>query len=66
MAEISKGWLNTTQAAHYLGVSKRSLMTALELRKRNIKNLDLVIKCYGNRTLIKISSLDKIENIETK
>lgn len=66
MAEIIKGWLNTTQAAHYLGVSKRSLMTALELRKRNIKNLDLVIKCYGNRTLIKISSLDTIEKIETK
>tara|TARA_R100000664_G_scaffold8297_1_gene13720 strand:- start:1410 stop:1598 length:189 start_codon:yes stop_codon:yes gene_type:complete len=61
-----KGWLNTTEAANYLGVSKRSLMSALELRKRNLKNLELILKCYGNRTLIKISSLDKIETIETK
>tara|TARA_R100000234_G_scaffold12408_2_gene6882 strand:+ start:2602 stop:2802 length:201 start_codon:yes stop_codon:yes gene_type:complete len=66
MGQIKKAWLTTTQAADYLGVSKRSLASAITLKKMKMKNHDLVLKDYGNRTLIKLSSLEKIEKIETK
>ena len=37
-------WLNMDQAAEYLGVSKRSIINAIELTKSNVENKKLKIK----------------------
>ena len=59
-------WLNLDQAAEYLGVSKRSLINAVNLCKDKICNDTLEIKRFGNRTLISKSSIDKTPNIITQ
>jgi len=59
-------WLNLDQAAEYLGVSKRSLINAVNLCKRKICNDTLEIKRFGNRTLISKSSIDATPNIITQ
>mgnify|MGYP003153441677 CR=1 FL=1 len=59
-------WLNLDQAAEYLGVSKRSLITAIKLRKEQVCNENLRIKRFGNRTLISKSSIDDTPNIITQ
>ena len=59
-------WLNLDQAAEYLGVSKRSLITAIKLCKEQVCNKNLRIKRFGNRTLISKSSIDETPNILTQ
>jgi len=59
-------WLNLDQAAEYLGVSKRSLITAVKLCKEKVCNENLKIKRFGNRTLISKSSIDDTPNIITQ
>ena len=59
-------WLNLDQAAEYLGVSKRSLITAINLRKDKVCNENLRIKRFGNRTLISKSSIDDTNIIITQ
>tara|TARA_R110000803_G_scaffold21751_1_gene54494 strand:- start:476 stop:700 length:225 start_codon:yes stop_codon:yes gene_type:complete len=59
-------WLNLDQAAEYLGVSKRSVITAINLCKNKVCNENLRIKRFGNRTLISKSSIDDTPNIITK
>ena len=59
-------WLNLDQAAEYLGVSKRSLINAVNLCKDKICNDTLEIKRFGNRTLISKSSIDATPNIITQ
>ena len=58
-------WLTLDQAAIYLGVSKRGMNYAIDLKKRNVANKDLVTKTFGNRTLINRNSLDAIDKIYT-
>ena len=60
---IKQGWLTKKQAAKYLGVSLRGIGYAIDLKKRNLANETLVLKEYGNRTLISIKSLDETEKI---
>jgi len=57
------GWFTVQQAAVYLGVSVRGLKYAVALKKQNKANHELIIKDYGNRTLINKQSLDDIEKI---
>ena len=59
-------WLNLDQAAEYLGVSKRSLITAIKIHKQGIGNETLKIKRFGNRTLISKSSIDETPKILTR
>ncbi len=63
MAIIQQGWLTKKQAAAYLGVSLRGMGYAIDLKKRNLANETLVLKKYGNRTLISIQSIDETETI---
>tara|TARA_R100000234_G_scaffold38340_1_gene22695 strand:+ start:15517 stop:15741 length:225 start_codon:yes stop_codon:yes gene_type:complete len=58
------GWMTIKDAALYLGVSERGLKYAVKIKKENKGNQDLEIKSYGNRTLIKVESLDNIEKID--
>ena len=55
MANNQVGWMTIQQAAIYLGVSERGLKYAVKLKKENLANHSLVLKSYGNRTLIKLS-----------
>ena len=57
------GSMTIKQAALYLGVSERGLKYAVALKKQNKANHSLLLKSYGNRTLINVRSLDEIENI---
>ena len=50
------GWMTIKQAALYLGVSERGLKYAVALKKQNKANRSLIIKSYGNRTLINVKS----------
>tara|TARA_R100001594_G_scaffold42605_1_gene74733 strand:+ start:13579 stop:13818 length:240 start_codon:yes stop_codon:yes gene_type:complete len=59
-------WLNMDQAAEYLGVSKRSVINALDLTKANISNKGLKIKRFGNRWLVSRTSLDNTSEIITR
>tara|TARA_R100000234_G_scaffold107635_1_gene78791 strand:- start:417 stop:659 length:243 start_codon:yes stop_codon:yes gene_type:complete len=59
-------WLNMDQAAEYLGVSKRSVINAIELTKANICNKELKIKRFGNRWLVSRTSIDNTSEIITK
>jgi predicted DNA-binding protein (UPF0251 family) len=59
-------WLNLDQAAEYLGVSKRSLINAVNLATQQVCNENLKIKRFGNRTLISKSSIDATPNIITQ
>ena len=54
------------QAALYLGVSERGLKYAVALKKQNKANHTLVLKSYGNRTLINKQSIDETEAIIIK
>tara|TARA_R110000824_G_scaffold108603_7_gene255794 strand:- start:1313 stop:1543 length:231 start_codon:yes stop_codon:yes gene_type:complete len=58
-------WLNMDQAAEYLGVSKRSMINAVDLAKQNNGNRELIIKRFGNRWLISKTSIDNITHIRT-
>ena len=58
-------WLNLDQAAEYLGVSKRSVITAVNLCKNKVCNESLRIKRFGNRTLISKTSIDNTDKIYT-
>ncbi len=66
MANKQVGWMTIQQAAIYLGVSERGLKYAVKLKKENLANHSLVLKSYGNRTLIKKKSIDDTENITIK
>ena len=59
-------WLNLDQAAEYLGVSKRSLITAVNLAREKFCNDSLRIKRFGNRTLVSKSSIDATDKIITQ
>lgn len=63
MANNQVGWMTIQQAAIYLGVSERGLKYAVKLKKENRANHSLILKSYGNRTLIKKKSIDETENI---
>ena len=63
MANNQIGWMTIQQAAIYLGVSERGLKYAVKLKKENRANHSLILKSYGNRTLIKKKSIDETENI---
>lgn len=58
------GWMTIKDAAKYLGVSERGLKYAVTLKKKNKANHSLLLKQYGNRTLINVQSLDEIESIQ--
>tara|TARA_R110002020_G_scaffold47165_4_gene134331 strand:+ start:2826 stop:3056 length:231 start_codon:yes stop_codon:yes gene_type:complete len=58
-------WLNMDQAAEYLGVSKRSIINAIELTKSNVSNKKLKIKRFGNRWLVSRTSIDNTKEIVT-
>lgn len=58
-------WLNMDQAAEYLGVSKRSIINAIELTKSNVENKKLKIKRFGNRWLVSRTSIDNTTEIVT-
>jgi len=60
------GWMTIQQAALYLGVSERGLKYAVALKKQNKANHTLVLKSYGNRTLINKKSIDETETITIK
>ena len=60
------GWMTIQQAALYLGVSERGLKYAVALEKQNKANHTLILKSYGNRTLINKQSLDETEKITIK
>jgi hypothetical protein len=60
------GWMTIQQAALYLGVSERGLKYAVALKKQNKANHSLILKSYGNRTLINKQSLDETEKITIK
>ena len=66
MANKQVGWMTIQQAAIYLGVSERGLKYAVKLKKENLANHSLVLKSYGNRTLIKKKSIDDTEDITIK
>ena len=66
MANKQVGWMTIQQAAIYLGVSERGLKYAVKLKKENRANHSLILKTYGNRTLIKKKSIDETENITIK
>ena len=57
------GWMTIQQAATYLGVSIRGLKYAVALKKQEKANHSLVLKSFGNRTLINKQSLDETEEI---
>tara|TARA_Y100000310_G_scaffold301443_1_gene337951 strand:+ start:277 stop:501 length:225 start_codon:yes stop_codon:yes gene_type:complete len=59
----SAGWLTMQQAATYLGVSIRGLKYAVALKKQDKANHSLVLKSFGNRTLINKQSLDETDKI---
>jgi predicted DNA-binding protein YlxM (UPF0122 family) len=60
-------WLNIDQAAEYLGVSRRSILNAIQLCKCNIANVDLKLKKFGSKTLVSRTSIDEsIEIITNK
>jgi|TARA_R100001163_G_C4987394_1_gene141265 excisionase family DNA binding protein len=59
-------WLNMDQAAEYLGVTKRSVVNAIELVKSNQGNKELKIKRFGNRWLVSRTSLDNTSEIITR
>ena len=63
MANNQIGWMTIQQAAIYLGVSERGLKYAVKLKKENRANHSLILKSYGNRTLIKKKGIDETENI---
>ena len=44
-------WLNIDQAAEYLGVSRRSILNAIQLCKCNIANVDLKLLTSGGTML---------------
>jgi len=63
VATNQAGWLTVQQAAEYLGVSVRGLKYAVQLKKSNKANKSLILKQYGNRTLINKNSIDLTETI---
>ena len=58
-------WLNIDQAAEYLGVSRRSVVNAIDLCKSQIANKELTLKRFGSKTLISKSSIDDALEIIT-
>ena len=61
----TQGWLSVVQAAAYLGISRRSMDKAINIKNRAIGNNTLRLKLVGNMTLISKKSLDAIEHIYT-
>ncbi len=61
----TQGWLSVEQAASYLGVSRRTMHSALTIKKKGIGNHSLRIKQVGSRILISKKSIDSIEEIFT-
>jgi len=58
-------WLNIDQAAEYLGVSRRSIINAIDLCKSKIANTDIKLKKFGSKTLISRTSIDNTIEIIT-
>ena len=63
---IKQHWLTIQQTATYLGMSRKSVDRAVQLKMQNVANQDLVIKKIGSRLRIKQSSLDDIQQITTQ
>ena len=63
---INRGWLTINETSKYLGVSIRGVRYALTLKRIGLKNQDLQIKKFGNRTLISKKSIDELDLIATK
>lgn len=62
---LTQAWLSMTQAAEYIGISRRSLDKAVRLKEQNICNEALDIKYVGNEKRLSRKSLDAIEKIIT-
>ena len=58
-------WLNIDQVAEYLGVSKRSVINAIDLCKSKIANKELKLKKFGSKTLVSKTSIDDALEIIT-
>jgi|TARA_R100000655_G_scaffold44774_1_gene81520 predicted DNA-binding protein YlxM (UPF0122 family) len=58
-------WLNLDQVAEYLGVSKRSVINAIDLCKSSIANQELKLKKFGSKTLVSKTSIDESLEIVT-
>ena len=63
---IKQHWLTIQQTATYLGMSRKSVDRAVQLKMQNVANQELVIKKIGSRLRIKQSSLDDIQQITTQ
>ena len=62
---LTQAGLSMTQAAEYIGISRRSLDKAGRLKEQNICNEALDIKYVGNEKRLSRKSLDAIEKIIT-
>jgi len=62
---INQQWLTVSQAATYMGISRRSIDRAILLKKGGVANHMMEIKMVGNQWRVKRSSLDNIEQIIT-
>ena len=62
---LTQGWLSVEQAASYLGISRKSMDKAINIKKGEIGNHSLRINQFGNRTLSSKKSIDAIEPIFT-
>tara|TARA_R100001443_G_C3318649_1_gene169510 strand:- start:33 stop:278 length:246 start_codon:yes stop_codon:yes gene_type:complete len=58
-------WLNIDQVAEYLGVSKRSVINAIDLCKSQLANKELKLKKFGSKTLVSKTSIDNALEIIT-
>ena len=61
----TQGWLSITQAADYIGMSRRSIDKAVRLKEQNKCNDTLRVKYVGNEKRISRKSLDETEKITT-
>lgn len=62
---LTQAWLSMSQAAEYIGISRRSLDKAVILKEKNACNETLHIKYVGNEKRLSRKSLDEIETIVT-
>ena len=61
----TQGWLSISQAADYIGMSRKSIDKAVRLKEQKKCNETLRIKYVGNEKRISRKSLDETEKITT-
>ena len=61
----TQGWLSISQAADYIGMSRKSIDKAVRLKEQKKSNATLRIKYVGNEKRISRKSLDETEKIIT-